>query len=139
MGSDTHEALTQLLQKYLSPINAKGILSRALSEFQLSSERLGKADLPRVIGRIEPSVKLFISASEFATFQRAAREMQGEAPTSAVRRIPVTHERDMAEYASRIVSFRDGLIESDERRNADGAPWGQSAAVQASARVGARS
>ncbi len=35
----------------------------------------------------------------------------------------VTHERDMAEYASRIVSFRDGLIESDERRGPDGVTW----------------
>jgi putative ABC transport system ATP-binding protein len=29
----------------------------------------------------------------------------------------VTHEPEMAEYASRIVSFRDGLIESDVRKS----------------------
>jgi putative ABC transport system ATP-binding protein len=50
----------------------------------------------------------------------------------------VTHERDMAEYASRIVSFRDGLIESDERRAAGDAPWGQrDSAGPQSARLGA--
>lgn len=28
----------------------------------------------------------------------------------------VTHEPDMADYAKRVVTFRDGLITSDERR-----------------------
>jgi putative ABC transport system ATP-binding protein len=33
--------------------------------------------------------------------------------------VMVTHEPDMAAYASRIVHFRDGVIEADERRTAD--------------------
>ncbi len=28
----------------------------------------------------------------------------------------VTHEHDVAEYASRLVVLRDGLVQSDERR-----------------------
>jgi putative ABC transport system ATP-binding protein len=31
--------------------------------------------------------------------------------------IMVTHEPDMAAYAKRIVHFRDGLIEKDERQH----------------------
>ena len=101
MGSDTHEALTQLLQKYLSPINAKGTLSRALSEFQLTPDKLGPAHLPRLLSRIEPSVRLFVSASEFEVFKQAIQKMQGAATavaaTPKMRRIAVLHERDIAE------------------------------------------
>jgi putative ABC transport system ATP-binding protein len=34
--------------------------------------------------------------------------------------VMVTHELDMAEYATRLVHFRDGLVEQDERKEAVG-------------------
>jgi putative ABC transport system ATP-binding protein len=34
--------------------------------------------------------------------------------------VMVTHERDMAVRASRVVSFHDGLVERDDRRGAPG-------------------
>jgi len=94
MGSDTHDALSRLLQKYLSPINTKSILSRALGEFQITPEQLNATHLPRLIPRLEPSVRLFISSAEFRTFQQAAQALQG-AGSVASRRIPVVHERDI--------------------------------------------
>lgn len=94
MGSDTHEALSRLLQKYLSPINAKSILSRALGEFQLTPEKIDPSHLRRLLPRLEPSVRLFITAAEFQTFQQATREMQGAA-NAAPQRTVVVHERDI--------------------------------------------
>ncbi len=96
MGSDTHQALTQLLEKYLSPINAKSILSRALTSLQLRPDQLSQVHLQKLFERIEPSARLFIPASEIGAFQQAARELQG-APLTPMRRIPVLQERDITE------------------------------------------
>jgi serine/threonine-protein kinase RsbT len=100
MGSETHDALAQLLQKYLSPINARGTLSRALGDLQLTAERLEPVHLPRLLGRLEPAVKLFVSSTEFRTFQQAVQQLQygprsGNGPV--VRHIGVINERDIAE------------------------------------------
>ena len=100
MGSETHEALAQLLQKYLSPINAKGTLSRALGDMQLTAERLEPVHLPRLLGRLEPAVKLFVSSSEFRIFQQAVQQLQyapRSGPGPAMRHIAVVNERDIAE------------------------------------------
>jgi macrolide transport system ATP-binding/permease protein len=66
---------------------------------------------PAILLADEPTGNLDSKTSEeiLATFKRLNRER-------GLTVVLVTHEPDMAAYADRIVTMRDGVIESDERR-----------------------
>ena len=56
------------------------------------------------------------SAGDIARIvEQEAQRIEAALPKSGITVVLVTHEADIARYAERIISFRDGLVVADER------------------------
>ncbi len=92
-----HTPLLELLARYVSPIIARSILTRALREHSLEAADLDAASLRALAPRIEAAVKLFVETEQFAAFRVGLNHLIGETPTRESVTLHIRSERDLAE------------------------------------------
>jgi serine/threonine-protein kinase RsbT len=91
---DTKQVL-DVLTRYVSPINAQGLLSRATRPTATPGKPMKDGDARELLGRIEQSSRLFVEPHRLADLARELRALL-PAVATASRRIELTTERDLS-------------------------------------------
>jgi len=78
MESEFDRAL-QVLQRYISPVNARSVLMRTLQQHGLSRENLAREDLRRCADNLRRAITLFVDAAQKDAALRDIRELCGGA------------------------------------------------------------
>lgn len=98
LASDLREVVT-LLERYLSPLNVRSMLGRALRERNLAAERFRRGDLPKITPNLQRGLGLFLSGTERA---QALRELSDLCERNAAHspqapsRMNITSEADIS-------------------------------------------
>lgn len=92
-----HTPLLELLARYVSPIIARSILSRALREHSIDPSDLDAATLKALTPRLEAAVKLFVEPMHYSAFRAGLDNLIGETPSKESITLHVKSERDLAE------------------------------------------
>src|SRR5688572_26915463 len=92
-----HTPLLELLSRYVSPIIARSILTRALREHGLEAADLDAASLSALAPRLEAAVKLFVEPGQFDAFRIGLNLLIGETPSKESVTLHIKSERDLAE------------------------------------------
>jgi serine/threonine-protein kinase RsbT len=95
VGNDL-EALTEVLTRYISPVNARALVARALRDNGLSTSTNTRRDLRRCDGTLRNGIQLFVSSAQR---ERALRELAqfygGEIAKIDPSRIKIRTEADV--------------------------------------------
>jgi hypothetical protein len=75
-----HTPLVELLTRYVSPIIARSILTRALREHGLEGVDLDASTLKALAPRIEAAVKLFVEPADYEAFRAGLTGLIGDVP-----------------------------------------------------------
>jgi len=92
-----HAALIELLTRFVSPIIARSILTRALREHEIDARDLDEAALRILAPRLEAAVKLFVEGGSLGAFHAGLVELAGEAPPRQQLTMTIESERDLAD------------------------------------------
>lgn len=92
---DHYEAIQSVLSKYLSPLNARGVLNRALSRANLTRHQMDDGNVAQVLGNIERAIRLFVEPGELVNLEKDLRELTGSSPAPESIRLPVDNEGDI--------------------------------------------
>ena len=95
-----HTDLVELLTRYVSPIIARSILTRALREHGLEAGELDAAGLKALAPRLDGAVKLFVEPAAFEAFRAGLIALIGELPGKQPITLHIKSERDLAEALS---------------------------------------
>jgi serine/threonine-protein kinase RsbT len=98
--SDLHSGLADLLQRFVSPIIAKSILTRALRELEIAPTGLVRTNVHALAPRIEAAVKLFVEADVLQNFRTELREFVGAPTVQESTTLSIRTERDLADALS---------------------------------------
>jgi len=79
-GTTDFERLAKILERHLSPVNARSVLRQSLSEHRLNSQQFTLSDLAVINGSLERGLKLFTTES---VSSRAIRDIAALGRTSA--------------------------------------------------------
>jgi len=79
-GTTDFERLARILERHLSPMNARSVLRQSLSEHKLSSTQFAMSDLRVINGSLERGLRLFTTES---VSTRALRDIAALRSTSA--------------------------------------------------------
>ncbi len=90
-------ALLELLARFVSPIIARSILTRALREHDLDAASVEAQDVHLLSPRLESAVKLFVEPTNLAAFRVGLVELIGELPPRQSLFIQIRTERDLAD------------------------------------------
>ncbi len=98
--------ILDVLQRFVSPLNARVLLRRACQRAGLDVRRLSPEDLPRLLPAMQMGIRLFVSEGEQEKALDALRNMdQNQAqPRLTRQRLSIDHERDIK--AARAVARR---------------------------------
>jgi len=92
-----HDRVVAILTRYISPIMAQGVLSRALRECNLTPESVTGSNLAGLYPKLEVGIKLFVEPAlqerAWAELDALAAEHHSDTPTLVV----IAQERDIAE------------------------------------------
>src|SRR5882672_1864532 len=92
-----HDRVVAILTRYISPIMAQGVLSRALRECKLTSDSLNGSSLMGLYPKLEVGIKLFVEPAlqdkVWAELDALAAEFHPNTPTIVI----IAQERDIAE------------------------------------------
>lgn len=91
---DTKRVL-EVLTRYVSPINAQGLLSRALRRTVAAGGPVPEADAKDLLARLEQSSRLFVEPHRLADLVRELRALL-PATATASRTIQLSGERDLS-------------------------------------------
>jgi serine/threonine-protein kinase RsbT len=92
-----YTSLLELLSRYVSPIIARSILTRALREHGLDASDLDAAALRALAPRLEAAVKLFIEPAYSDAFGISLNALIGEVPGKESVTLHIKSERDLVE------------------------------------------
>jgi serine/threonine-protein kinase RsbT len=90
-------ALLELLARFVSPIIARSILTRALREHDLDAAHLEQADLHALSPRIVAAVRLFVEPGVLEAFRLSLVDLIGELPARRALKLQIRSERDLAD------------------------------------------
>jgi serine/threonine-protein kinase RsbT len=90
-------ALGDLLARFVSPIIANSIITRALRQQDLDATNLDVASLRALAPRLEAAVKLFVEPEHLPAFRAGLESLMGEAPPRESLTMNVKTERDLAD------------------------------------------
>lgn len=97
-AASAYDAVSSILGRYLSELNAEGILSRALRETSLRRDQLALSDVASLLPRLERGIRLFLDPGQQhrlrAELEQLAREHAVKLP--AAQTIPVEQESDIS-------------------------------------------
>lgn len=95
-GGTDLEQILRLLERYLSPVNARVLLERALRERNLSMQNFAVGDLPRVSGPLRRGIELWVERDKRkGLLQEVARFCGHDTLRPAPCSIAVTTEADI--------------------------------------------
>jgi len=98
LASELREVVS-LLERYLSPLNVRAMLGRALRERNVSAERFRRSDLPKITPNLQRGLGLFLSGTDRALALRELNDLcERNAPRSAQppSRMSITSEADIS-------------------------------------------
>jgi len=98
LASELREVVV-LLERYLSPLNVRAMLGRALRERNVTAERFRRSDLPKITPNLQRGLGLFLSGTERAQALRELSDLcERNAPRSAPApsRMSITSEADIS-------------------------------------------
>jgi serine/threonine-protein kinase RsbT len=90
-----YRQLADILGRFVSAINATGMLRRAMREANLQSEQLTEQDLPRLVRALEVGINLFVADDRRAEVLEELQRFAGRVHTP--RTITIASEQDVAE------------------------------------------
>jgi serine/threonine-protein kinase RsbT len=107
-GTTDFERLAKVLERHISPMNARSVLRQSLSEHKLSSNQFTFGDLRVINGTLERGLRLFTTD---AVLQRALREIGALPRTSSLapQVEPTTIEPDISRARSAARSMCEHL------------------------------
>lgn len=87
-----------MLERYLSPLNVRAMLGRALRERNVTAERFRRSDLPKISPNLQRGLGLFLSGTERAQALRELSDLcERNAPRSqAPSRMIINSEADIS-------------------------------------------
>jgi serine/threonine-protein kinase RsbT len=87
-----------LLERYLSPLNVRAMLGRALRERNVSAERFRRSDLPKITPNLQRGIGLFLSGTDRAQALRELSDLcERNMPRApAPSRMTLTSEADIS-------------------------------------------
>lgn len=95
MDSVGEAQILQVLQRYVSPINARVVLRRAYQRAGITGEAPSDRERPALLAALQIGIRLFV-ATEFQSQAVAALSaMGGDAPAMETQRVPIGFERDI--------------------------------------------
>jgi serine/threonine-protein kinase RsbT len=90
------QTLLEILSRYVSPINARGFLDRALRTGAVSGQAAQLEQLPHIIQRLTPSLKLFLDSATLAAVLEEMNRLGQPSPAVArPTRVDVQREEDL--------------------------------------------
>ncbi len=93
-----YDTLSSILGRYLSELNAQGILSRALREASLRRDQLALSDVSGLLPKLERGIRLFLDPGQQhrlrAELEQLARDHAAALPDAQT--IPVLEEDDIS-------------------------------------------
>ncbi len=92
---DVHEQILDVLSRYLSPLNAKGVLSRALARADLRRDQLDDVTAPQVVGNIQRAARLFVDPAALAQLEEELTRLASSGQAPAAVKVQVNGERDI--------------------------------------------
>lgn len=97
LASELREVVT-LLERYLSPLNVRAMLGRALRERNVTADRFRRSDLPKITPNLQRGLGLFLSGTERDQALRELNDLcERNAPRSqAPSRMSITSEADIS-------------------------------------------
>lgn len=107
--SESYDQLAAILGRYLSPIIAEGIVSRALRDLDLLPRRLTRGDLVRVVPRLESGIRLFLDPPKQLALRGELEGLLGGRPPPTAHEVPVRHEPDISTARLRARSLCEEL------------------------------
>ena len=97
---DLRSRLIELVAAHVSPIIARGIVTRALEEHPGDPEKLNRDDLRALRSRLEAAVRMFVDASSGDAFSEKLGELIGDQAKQRSLTLPIRGERELAEALS---------------------------------------
>lgn len=100
LGRDLQE-VASLLERFLSPLNARAMLHRALRERNLSAEQFRRADMRSINPLLRRGIGLFLNGSDRTTALRELNELcERSSPPAEPYRAAIRTERDISTVRS---------------------------------------
>lgn len=95
-GPELREVLA-LLERYVSPLNVKAMVDRALRERNIAPERFTRADIRKINPNLQRALGLFLTGIERAQAQRELSELcERSSPPSGPYRTVLASEADIS-------------------------------------------
>src|SRR5258706_9679639 len=98
-----YEELSEVVRRYLSPVNAQAILGQVISECRKTPVTLGRGDVPVFLPKLERAIALFLEPGRPAALRADVVALNGAATTGSMRAallshwIPIRLERDLSD------------------------------------------
>ncbi len=102
--SNQEHRILEVLQQYVSPLNARVLLRRACQRTGLAASNLSMKDLPQLVPAMQMGIRLFVSEDEQAKALAALQNMEHRPPRPEPQRLPIEYERDIK--AARAIARR---------------------------------
>src|SRR5258706_2402892 len=98
-----YEELSEVVRRYLSPVNAQAILGQVISECRKTPVTLGRGDVPVFWPKLERAIALFLEPGRRAALRADVEALNGGANSASMRAalrshvIPMRVERDISD------------------------------------------
>lgn len=99
------EAIVAILERYISPLNARSMVTTSLHERNLSAHNLARGDLCKLSAPLQRRIRLFLTGRECENAVRDIRDFcQKDSPRAAARYVKISSEGDVS--AARVEARR---------------------------------
>jgi serine/threonine-protein kinase RsbT len=102
--SNQEQRILDVLQQYVSPLNARVLLRRACQRTGLASQSLSLQDLPQLLPAMQMGIRLFVSEGDQARALAALQNIDHQPRRPEPQRLPIEYERDIK--AARAIARR---------------------------------